>query len=80
MNLDLSLLPFWGDGGGFLWFSRKLLLDLLWSSFKSKRWMPWHLEPKKDVGICDKPRGVDNRDCDPRISEWGNPAGRRVTR
>ncbi len=29
--------------------------------FKSKRWMPWHLEPKKDVEICDKPRGVDNR-------------------
>ena|GEM_PF-4094115 len=28
---------------------------------KCKRWMPWHLEPKKDVGICDKPRGVDNR-------------------
>ena len=26
---------------------------------KSKRWMPWHLEPKKDVAICDKPRGVD---------------------
>ena len=21
--------------------------------------MPWHLEPKKDVAICDKPRGVD---------------------
>ena len=29
--------------------------------FKSKRWMPWHLEPKKDVEICDKPRGADNR-------------------
>jgi len=23
--------------------------------------MPWHLEPKKDVEICDKPRGADNR-------------------
>lgn len=23
--------------------------------------MPWHLEPKKDVVICDKPRGVDKR-------------------
>jgi hypothetical protein len=23
--------------------------------------MPWHLEPKKDVAICDKPRGVDKR-------------------
>ena len=23
--------------------------------------MPWHLEPKKDVVICDKPRGVDKQ-------------------
>jgi len=23
--------------------------------------MPWHQEPKKDVGICDKPRVVDNQ-------------------
>ena len=23
--------------------------------------MPWHLEPMKDVAICDKPRGVDKR-------------------
>ena len=23
--------------------------------------MPWHLEPKKDVAICDKPRGVDKQ-------------------
>ena len=29
--------------------------------FKGARWMPWHQEPKKDVGICDKPRGVDNQ-------------------
>src|SRR5438309_473761 len=29
--------------------------------FKGTRWMPWHQEPKKDVGICDKPGGVDNR-------------------
>lgn len=29
--------------------------------FKSTWWMPWHQEPMKDVGICDKPRGVDNR-------------------
>jgi hypothetical protein len=28
---------------------------------KSRRWMPWHLEPKKDVAICDKPRGVDKQ-------------------
>lgn len=32
---------------------------MLFQVFKSKRWMPWHLEPKKDVAICDKPRGVD---------------------
>ncbi len=29
--------------------------------FKGVRWMPWHREPMKDVGICDKPGGVDNR-------------------
>ena len=28
---------------------------------KGTRWMPWYQEPKKDVGICDKPRVVDNR-------------------
>src|SRR5947209_32556 len=37
---------------------------------KSKRWMPWHLEPKKDVAICDKPRGVDKR-----TSIRGSPNG-----
>jgi len=25
---------------------------------KSTRWMPWHLEPMKDVDGCDKPRGA----------------------
>ena len=29
--------------------------------FKGTRWMPWYQEPKKDVGICDKPRVVDNQ-------------------
>ena len=29
--------------------------------FKGARWMPWHQEPMKDVGTCDKPRGVGNR-------------------
>ena len=24
-------------------------------------WMPWHQEPMKDVGACDKPREVGNR-------------------
>ena len=28
---------------------------------KGTRWMPWHQEPKKDVGACDKPRGVGNQ-------------------
>ena len=23
--------------------------------------MPWHLQPMKDVAICDKPRGAENR-------------------
>jgi len=23
--------------------------------------MPWHQEPMKDVGACDKPRGAGNR-------------------
>jgi len=23
--------------------------------------MPWYQEPKKDVGACDKPRGVGNQ-------------------
>jgi hypothetical protein len=29
--------------------------------FKGTRWMPWHQEPMKDVGGCDKPRGAVNR-------------------
>jgi hypothetical protein len=28
---------------------------------KGTWWMPWHQEPMKDVGACDKPRGVGNR-------------------
>lgn len=28
---------------------------------KGARWMPWHQEPMKDVGGCDKPRGAANR-------------------
>ena len=23
--------------------------------------MPWHLKPKKDAEICEKPRGVEHR-------------------
>ncbi len=34
----------------------------LWrQATKSTWWMPWHREPMKDVGACDKPRGVGNR-------------------
>ena len=28
---------------------------------KGTRWMPWHQEPMKDVGTCDKPRVGGNR-------------------
>jgi hypothetical protein len=28
---------------------------------KGARWMPWHQEPMKDVGGCDKPRGAANQ-------------------
>src|SRR5215472_13046536 len=28
---------------------------------KGTRWMPWHQEPMKDVGACDKPRLVGNQ-------------------
>ena len=38
-----------------------ILKSLRSQVFKGTRWMPWHQEPKKDVGICDKPRGVDNQ-------------------
>jgi hypothetical protein len=36
-------------------------LNLCSQVFKGTRWMPWHQEPMKDVGTCDKPRGVGNR-------------------
>ena len=28
---------------------------------KGTWWMPWHQEPMKDVGACDKPREVGNQ-------------------
>ena len=28
---------------------------------KGTWWMPWHREPMKDVGACDKPWGVGNQ-------------------
>ena len=37
---------------------------------KGRRWMPWLSEAMKDVISCEIT-------FDPKISEWGNPAGRR---
>lgn len=34
--------------------------------------MPWLEYPKKDAQICDKPREVDKKRYNSRISEWGN--------
>ena len=59
MNLDLVRVPL-GARGSFRG-SLENVFDLCGQVFKSTRWMPWHQEPKKDVGICDKPGGVDNR-------------------
>ena len=28
---------------------------------KGARWMPWHMEPMKDVASCEKPRGAASR-------------------
>ena len=47
--------------------------------FKGTRWMPWHQEPKKDVGICDKPGGVDNRTVSPGFPNGETPPGQRWT-
>ena len=78
MNLDLTLLLLWGVWCWFSWFSRKLaFLIFCGQVFKSKRWMPWHLEPKKDVGICDKPGGVDNRTVIPGCPNGETPPGAR---
>jgi hypothetical protein len=33
----------------------------VWQACKGAWWMPWHREPMKDVGACDKPWGVGNR-------------------
>ena len=38
-----------------------VVLTLLRQAMKGTWWMPWHQEPMKDVGACDKPRGVGNR-------------------
>ena len=38
-----------------------MFFDLSGQVFKGTWWMPWHQEPMKDVGACDKPRGAGNR-------------------
>ena len=46
----------WGWGVLFL-----LCLCVWRQAMKGVWWMPWHQEPMKDVGACDKPWGVGNR-------------------
>ena len=51
--------PFWVSGVGVVLF---LLCLCVWrQAMKGIWWMPWHQEPMKDVGACDKPWGVGNR-------------------
>ena len=38
-----------------------VFVTLLRQAMKGTWWMPWHQEPMKDVGACDKPWGVGNR-------------------
>ena len=37
--------------------------------------MPRLSEAKKDATSCEKPRSGANTRYEPRMSEWGNPAG-----
>lgn len=39
--------------------------------------MPWRKMPKKDVVVCEKPRGADKQALYPGMSEWGNPPALR---
>ena len=67
--LVVLLCPCWGVVGGrcgvgFRPYFENYTVDasiFVSQVFKGARWMPWYQEPKKDVGICDKPRGVDNQ-------------------
>ena len=34
------------------------IFEMFFQAIKSQRWMPWRLEPMKDVGDCEKPRGA----------------------
>ncbi|GGF50699.1 hypothetical protein GCM10010922_28260 [Microbacterium sorbitolivorans] len=40
--------------------------------------MPWHLEPKKDVAICDNPGGADKRAVIPGSPNGETPPDARV--
>lgn len=58
----------WVSGGRW-WVSRPLFenytvdasIFVARQATKGTWWMPWHQEPMKDVGACDKPREVGNR-------------------
>jgi hypothetical protein len=47
---------------------------------KRIRWMPWQLEAMKDVGACEKLRGVGNqtliRRCPNGETHWRKPVSR----
>ncbi len=62
-----------------LWVMTDRNFNLCGQVSKSKRWMPWHLEPKKDVEICDKPRGADNRALIRGFPNGETPLGAFVT-
>ena len=38
--------------------STSIFISFIYKATKSQRWMPWHQEPMKDVGDCEKPRVV----------------------
>ena len=57
--LRMPLLSPFGEWG---WGVLFLLCLCVWrQAMKGVWWMPWHQEPMKDVGACDKPWGVGNR-------------------
>ena len=43
-------------------------------AYTGTRRMPWHHQATKDAANCEQPRGAV-AGFDPRVSEWGNPAG-----
>ena len=40
---------------------RDALSQFYGQATKGVRWMPWHMQAKKDVASCDKPRGVASK-------------------